>query len=132
MLYETFQKSCSEGPVVGRHHQLVSQVEQIFQASVGQLKRSLELYEISQKLSPRSRDEILAERERVIAEVIETRDHLSSTIDEFQAFVTRRDQSDLGRLREELDETLRVAKKTEERMASIGHNEQIYNESEFE
>ncbi len=50
-LYETFQHSCLEGHVVATHHQLVSQAEQIFNASVQQLERSLELYQISQKLT---------------------------------------------------------------------------------
>jgi hypothetical protein len=131
-LYETFQKSCTQGRTVATQHQVISQVEQVFQASVQQLRRSLQLYDISQELSPQSRAEILAERERVIEDVLETRAHLSATIEEFQSLVTRRDQSDLSRLREELDETLRVAKKTEERMAVIGRNEQSYDESEFE
>ena len=131
-LYSTFQKSCLEGRVVAAHHQLVSQAEQIFQASVQQLKRSLELYEMSQKLTGPSQTQVLAERERVIREVIETRDHLSSTIEQFQTFATRRNHSELSRLRDELDETLQVAQRTEERMATIGQREKIYDESEFE
>lgn len=131
-LYETFRKSCSEEQVVARHHQVVSQVEQIFHASVDQLKRSLELYEISRKLSRESRAEVLAERERVIAEVIQTRAHLNTTIEQFQSFAARREKADLTRLRQELDETLRVAKRTEERMAAMGTREKNYDESEFE
>ncbi len=111
---------------------MVSQAEQIFNASVQQLERSLELYQISQKLTGKARGEILAERERVIREVIDTRDHLSATIEQFQTFATRRSQSELSQLREELDETLRVAKRTEERMAEIGHQQKTYDESEFE
>ena len=131
-LYDTFQQSCLEGRVVATHHQVVSQAEQIFNASVQQLERSLELYQISQKLTGKARGEILAERERVIREVIDTRDHLSATIEQFQTFATRRNQSELSQLREELDETLRVAKRTEERMAEIGHQQRTYDESEFE
>jgi hypothetical protein len=131
-LYGTFQQSCFEGRVVAAHHQLVSQAEQIFKASVQQLQRSLELYELSQKLTGAAQGQVLAERERVIREVIETRDHLSSTIEQFQTFATRRNQSELGRLRDELDETLRVAQRTEERMANLGRKEKIYDESEFE
>lgn len=131
-LYVTFKNSCSEEQMVASHHRVVSQVEQIFRASVQQLQRSLELYEISQRLSVKSRVDILAERERVIQEVLETRAHLISTIEQFQSFAAQRDQSELGRLREELDETLRVARKTEERMATIGQKQKTYNESEFE
>jgi hypothetical protein len=131
-LYETFQKSCHEGHVVSTHHQLLSQAEQIFNASVQQLERSLELYQISQKLTGQPRADILAERERVIEEVIETRAHLCATIEQFQAFATRRGQSELSELRQELDETLRVAQRTEERMAEIGQRTRTYDESEFE
>ncbi len=131
-LYRTFQNSCADGQVVASHHQVVSQVEEVFHASVQQLERSLELYTISQKLTGTSKTEILNERERVIEEVIDTRDHLSSTIQRFQTFATRRNQSELSRLRDELDETLRVAQRTEERMATIGRKEKNYDESEFE
>ena len=131
-LYETFRSGCSEGQMVVSHHQVVSQVEQVFQACVQQLRQSLELYEISQKLAGTAKNDILAERERVIQEVIDTRQHLGTTIEQFQTFATRRNQSDLSRLREELDETLRVARKTEQRMATIGQQETTYDESEFE
>jgi hypothetical protein len=131
-LYEMFRESCSREKVVARHHQVVNQVEEVFNASVQQLKRSLELYEISRELSPETRSDVLAERERVIQEVIETRAHLSSVIEEFQTFATKRQQADLSRLRDELDETLSVAKKTEERLAEIDRRDKVYEESEFE
>ncbi len=131
-LYDTFQQSCLEGHVVSTHHQLLSQAEQIFNASVQQLERSLELFQISQKLTGKSQTDILSERERVIEEVMETQAHLSTTIEQFQAFATRRSQSELSELRQELDETLRVAQRTEERMAHIGQPNRTYDESEFE
>ena len=131
-LYDTFQQSCSQGQVATAHHHLVSQVEEIFNASVRQLKRSLDLYQISQTLTGKAQTKVLTEREQVIREVVETRDHLSAAIEQFHAFTTRRNQSELGRLREELDETLRVAQRTEERMAEIGQHEKTYDESEFE
>jgi hypothetical protein len=131
-LYEAFRSGCSAGQMAGTYHQVVSQVEQIFRASVEQLQRSLQLYELSEKLSGQARMDILDERERVIQEVIETRGHLGRTIEQFQTFATRRDQSELSRLRDELDETLQVAQKTEQRMASFGQKEAVYDESEFE
>lgn len=130
-LHATFAESCQGGTFVSTHPQLVDQVEQIFKASVGQLRRSLELYEYGQKLTGDAKYRTMDEREKVIAEVIETRDHLSATIEQFQSFATKRDQSELGQLRNELDETLRVARRTEERMSTFGQ-EKSYDESEFE
>lgn len=131
-LHRTFGDRCKEQTVVAAHHALVGQVEQIFNASVSQLERSLELFHISQRLTGQSQIDILEERERVIDEVVETRDHLSATIEQFQTFVTRRNQSELSSLRDELDETLRVAKRTEQRMAELGQGVKSYDESEFE
>src|SRR6056297_2853346 len=131
-LHRTFTASCRQQTVVAMHHAVIGQVEQIFNASVGQLRRSLELFQVSQKLTGKAQQDILSERERVIREVIETRDHLSITIEQFQSFVTRRNQSELSQLRDELDETLKVAQRTEERMAKIGQEKKIYDESEFE
>jgi hypothetical protein len=131
-LYDTFQQSCQGGKLNATHHQLVTQVEDIFHASVRQLKRSLQLHHLGGTLTGRARDQLIDERERVIREVLETRDHLSSAIEQFQTFALRRNNSELGRLREELDETLRVAKRTEERIAKIGREDKPYDESEFE
>ena len=46
-----FNRAASKDVLSPTHHQLVSQAEQIFNASVQQLKRSLELYQMSQKLT---------------------------------------------------------------------------------
>ncbi len=131
-LHQAFQLDVQSRTIIGVQHRLIEQVEQIFTASVQQLTRSLDLYETSQKLSPKVRQEILRERQRVIDEVIQTRDHLSKSIEQFQAFNSKRNESELGLLRRELEETLKVAKRTEERMAQLGQRGRSYDESEFE
>jgi hypothetical protein len=131
-VYAEFQRNCQTNRLNIKHPQLINQVEEIFQASVSQLQRSLELYQLSERLTGATRSSYLAEREKVIGEVLQTRDHLNATIQQFHAFALKRDDTDLSRLRSELDETLQVAQRTQQRMSEIGHRQPDYNPSEFQ
>jgi len=131
-LYQEFHRSCQANRLDTKHPQLATQVEEIFLASVSQLERSLELFQLSQKMSGPVQGKYLAEREKVIDEVLQTRDHLNHTIEQFHAFALQRKDTDLSRLRNELDETLQVAKRTQERMANFGERRTDTNLSEFQ
>jgi len=131
-LDDQFRAARAENRLVAKHPQLLSRMEEIFDASVLQLQRSLELYQLSTKLSGAAKANLLAQREQVIQDVLKTRDHMSATIEQFHTFTINREASDLSRLRSELDETLLVAKRTEERMAGLGKRQSNSIESQFE
>ena len=127
-----FQSARAKNRLIASHPQLISRVEEIFDASVLQLQRSLELYELSQKLTGPAKKNALAEREQVITDVLETRDHMNAIIEQFHTFTIRRESSELGRLRSELDETLQVAKRTEERISAITRPNPNLDKSDFQ
>jgi len=131
-LHDQFQTARAKNRLIANHPQLISRVEEIFDASVLQLQRSLELYELSQKLTGTARQNVLDEREQVITDVLETRDHMNAIIQQFHTFTIRRESSELGRLRSELDETLQVAKRTEERMSAMARPNPTFDKSEFQ
>jgi len=131
-LDDQFRSARAENRLVSKHPQLLSRMEEIFDASVSQLQRSLELYQLSTKLSGVAKANLLAQREQVIQDVLRTRDHMSATIEQFHTFTVNREASDLSRLRSELDETLLVAKRTEERMSGLGQRKTHSIESELE
>ena len=75
---------------------------------------------------------MLAERKRVIAEVGTTIDHLGSTIQQFHTFRIENTDSELSKLRQELDATMQVARRAEERVSGLGTSVRDYDPKEFE
>jgi len=131
-LHDQFQSARAKNRLIANHPQLTSRVEEIFDASVLQLQRSLELYELSLKLTGPAKKNVLDEREQVITDVLKTRDHMNAIIEQFHTLTIRRESSELGRLRNELDETLQVAKRTEERMSAMNTPNPNFDKSEFQ
>lgn len=99
--------------------QVREQVGHVFGAAVQQLERSFRCWELSQKLSGQARDNVLHERENVLAEVDTTVKQVEKAIKQFEALARSETDADLGALSEELEATMRIAKRTEERMREI-------------
>lgn len=129
-LYETFVEDVKSGKVAGNTQNICETVEELFRACVAQFEHSYQLWMTAKKLSGDAKQRILQEREEVVQEVIETFRHLEGTVGQFHCFTTKTHRGDLTRLREELDEAMRVARRTEERMASWNHKAYVETESE--
>lgn len=130
-LYAGFQDDVAAGRITGQTHLIMGQVEQVFRATVSQLELSYELWTKAQTLRGKARDALLDQREQVIQEVMKTINHLVRTIEQFHTFQVKRNTSELERLRAELDETLLVARRTEQRLADIDQPK-TYEPSDFE
>lgn len=102
-----------------RSAQVREQVSLVFRAAVEQLQRSFRLWELSENLAGKARDEVLADRETVLSEVQATVDRLSSTVTQFEQLMKSDNNADLATMREELETTMRIAKRTEERMREL-------------
>jgi len=100
---------------------LLIRVEELFKGCEQSLRSSLELWETAQKVSTEAaRKPILEERERIVTDIEESLVHLSKVLTEIQGVgASRKDRdSDLARIRREMDECLAVAERVEERMKS--------------
>ena len=70
--------------------------------------------------SKTARKPILKQREKLVAEVVQTVEHMSQTLASVQGMTSRRDGDiRLQRLRSELDQSLEVAKKVEQRVDAL-------------
>ncbi len=103
-----------------RSAQVREKVSQVFVAVVEQLQQSYRLWELAEKVRGKSRDGILADRERVLQEVDATINQLRSTCEQFEQLTRTESKGGLAAMREELETTMRVAKRTEERMRELG------------
>ena len=96
----------------------------MFSVCVQHLGQSLELWETAKTMRGPSRESILQQRNELIEEVCKSVVHLGSTVEQFHLVTTQKNRQDLARLREELDESLEIARRVEERKATLAESNQ--------
>lgn len=102
-----------------RFLEVSERVDELFRATIGQLRRTYQLYELSRNISPETRKSILQQRENVMNEIKASIDHLETAVSHFTTMQERNQTGDLSALRDELDTSLRVAQRTEERLREM-------------
>ncbi len=116
---DEFETAANKPGTAFRSAQVREQVSQVFGAAVGQLKQSYRLWELSENLVGSARDKVLADREQVLGEIEITVDRLQGTVHQFHELVQTDQTVDLASMREELEATIQIAKRTEQRMREI-------------
>lgn len=106
-------------------------VEKLFGASVKQLEKSFELWEKARRLPKGTRGPLMKQRREAIDEVVLTVNHLQKTVAQYHSFHADDTDDELAKLREELDATIEVARRADERMENL-ETSPAYDESEFE
>lgn len=118
-LRSDFEKEAAERGSEFRSAQVREQVGQVLHAAADQLEQSFRWWDLAQKVSGEQQRKLLDERERVLAEIDATTDRVRQAVEEFRRLSRADKNFDLVALREELDATMRVAKRTEERMRDL-------------
>ncbi len=125
-IYEEFKKDASwaEGLKTRVSFEIASKVERLFEECVNSLRRSLELWEVAEKMRTETlRKEMLESRSSLLGEISRSLEQMQKTVDSVHAL--RLEKSDTTRhaqIREELDASLEVARRVEERMRSLEHD----------
>jgi hypothetical protein len=104
---------------------IVSGVEQLFNQSVQALEHSLELFQAAQTVSsPEARQPILAQREKLIQDVTKSIQQLGRILAEMQGMGQGpgEDGSKLASIRQELDQSLEVARRVDARMNQLSRD----------
>lgn len=108
---------------------IVAGVEQLVDRCVESLEESLRLWHMAQELqTPAARKPILKQREQIIGEVIRSIEQLGKILAAMQELgASSETTAELARVREELDQSLAVARTVDERMkefaAELGSRE---------
>ena len=103
--------------------------EELFQQCVSSLEKTLQLWKTAESLaSETARKPILEQREKLVGDVVQTVEHMSRTLASVQG-ITNRSEGDirLQRLRGELDQSMEVAKKVEQRVDSLLPGVRVHN-----
>ncbi len=123
-------KDVEDGKINRNSYEILRIVQDLFRASVAQLELSYSLWARAKEISGDAKKATLKERDEVLGEVVDTIRHLDKTIRQFRGLSGREKKENLGQLREELDEAIRVAHRTDERLASWDPSAQTNRETE--
>ncbi|MEM8678679.1 MAG: hypothetical protein AAGF97_04895 [Planctomycetota bacterium] len=130
-MYKTLEQDIKEGKIGTAAHEVLEGVDRLFTVCVDHLERSYDLWRKSKRMRGDGRDSALRRRETLISEVEESAGFLAKKIDQLEIIADDAHQSELARLRAELDESIRVAREVENRKTELTENES-YDPSEFE
>jgi hypothetical protein len=114
-----FQEIASQPGVVVRSQEVLLRVNQLFKASVNNLYESYRLLLQARNLGHSQRQALLDDRERLLEEIQQAVDSLQSSLSQYKGLTQRSTGSDLSRLREELETSIDIAKRTEERLRQL-------------
>jgi signal transduction histidine kinase len=110
-----------------RSADLRERMQQIFNAAVAQLRETLRLRKLAQELVGAQRTSVQQDREKVLEEISETVAHMRTVVSHFKTVTGMDQKTDLAALRDELDVSLRVAKRTEQRMRELEQPTSLQN-----
>ena len=120
-----FEELAGQPEIVARSQEILSGAKQLFRASVHNLSESYRLLEQARKLAAGQRNALLAEREQLLQEIQKSADHLESTLTQYKGLTKKSTGGELSQLRDELDASLRIAKRTEERLRELDPSPQL-------
>lgn len=128
MIYDRFRTDLADltrpgGDAVWRQQtiEVAGKCERLFNSCVTSLERSLELAAAAQRMNTREmQKQMLTARSRLLGEVQESVRQLAKIIDGVHALgLVRDDEREMARLRQDLNQSLEVARRVEERMRNI-------------
>lgn len=130
-LYSDFQQDLEQGKISRSGRTVLGDVENLFKTAVRHLEQSYHLWETASQMSGAPKRAMLEARDQVVEEVHKSVEHVSRTIEQFHSFRVKENEEELAKLRQELDDTMRAARRAEERVEAIGKAAE-YNTKEFE
>jgi len=114
-----FEEFAKKPGIAIQSQEIVKQVRQLFWSAIDQLEQSLKMHSLAERLNGDQKLSVLGQREHILTEVRESIDHMQSAVKQYRGLMDKGSKNDLTSLREELDASLRVAKRTEERMREL-------------
>lgn len=114
-----FEEFAKRPGIAIQSQEIVKQVRQLFWSATEQLEQSLKLRMLAERLMGDEKKKILEQREHTLSEIRVSIEHMQSVVKHYQELMSKEQNTNLESLRDELDASLRVAKRTEERMREL-------------
>ena len=127
-----FNKAVEEGKITGAAKGLmVEKMNTLFEACVKQLSMSYDIYESTLKLRGMAKTAANDGREKVIEDVQKTIELMGSVLQQCFAAKSENENENLASLRQELQQSLEIAKNTDKQMKEFG-DKPVYKKEDFE
>jgi flagellar motility protein MotE (MotC chaperone) len=125
-LRDEFEQLTTRPGVELRSARFREQIGQVLNAAVEQLRESFRLFERSEAVVGEARQRIIDQREQIVGEIVGTVDRLQRIVQQFRTASQDDKTMDLNSLQQELDSSLEIARRTEERMREIENPSKNY------
>jgi hypothetical protein len=125
-LRDEFEQLTARQGVELRSARFREQIGQVLHAAVEKLRESFRLFERSEAVVGEARKIVLDQREQIVGEIVGTVDRLQKIVEQFRVAAQDEIALDLSSLQKELDESLEIAKRTEERMRELENPSKNY------
>ncbi len=101
------------------NNETIDQIKELFDACVHSLSDSYDLWLSASKSRGEAKTKFMNEREAILDEVGKSVERFTETITGIRALNLKGKKSDLSQLRNQLNDSLEIARRTEQRMANI-------------
>ena len=124
-LYQTLERDVQSGRLNHSAHDVLERVDQMFRVCVEHLQMTYQLWDSARRHHDFDARQKLQQREELIQEVQASLDHLEQAVERLGESAAERNTGELRRLRQELDESVRVAKAIEQRTAELDRPQKV-------
>ena len=129
-LQASLQKASEKGNISKSSYEVLEGVGKVVDQCVNQLEHSHSLWETARRMRGPARDSILGQRDEIIQDVVATVVDVGQMVDNYLLGQSRRQRSELNKVRQELDESIEAARRAEERTAEL--ERQVRNHEGYE
>ena len=118
-LYDSLQRAAEKGNITTSSFEIIQGVGKVFDECVKQLQHSHGLWETASKMRGPAKEAMLQQRDHIIEEVVATVVEVEQMVERYLVNQTKRNRSELSKVRRELDESIEAARRAEERTANL-------------
>ena len=121
-LYGNLRNSAEQGKLSASSYEVIQGVGKVFDECVKQLEHSHSLWETAREMGGPTRETMLVRRDGLIEDVVMTVIDVGKMVESYFASASKKSSSELRNVRQELNESIEVARRAEERTAELGRN----------
>lgn len=122
LLYGNLKQAAAKGNISASSYEILEGVGKVVDECVRQLEHSHSLWETARKMHGPAREAMLAQRDGLIEDVVMTVVDVGKMVESFFQSTSQKTKSELGRVRQELNESIEAARRAEERTAELERN----------
>ncbi len=119
LLYGNLKEAADKGKISGASYEVLEGVGKVFDECVKQLEHSHSLWETARKMQGPARTDMMQQRGELIQDVVMTVVDVGQMVESHFKETSKKNQSELGKVRRELNESIEAARRAEERTAEL-------------